>query len=201
MPSISRYFRLLLPAIAYILSVMPAAAQTDAQYTQYFEVPAYYNPAAIGRQDAIRIRAAGRLQWVGIDNAPRDIALMADMPVKIGSKRIGLGLLAQSASEGLFRNLSIGLQAGYKFKLLKGEFTAAVQLGFANEVFKGSDVFIPDDDDYHEGVDDARPTCQATPLTLVPACTTATASFGPAFPEPTSTPPPSPSPTIMTLRP
>lgn len=157
MPSISRYIRLLLPAIAYILSVMPAAAQTDAQYTQYFEVPAYYNPAAIGRQDAIRIRAAGRLQWVGIDNAPRDIALMADMPVKIGSKRIGLGLLAQSASEGLFRNLSVGLQAGYKFRLLKGEFTAAVQVGFANEVFKGSEVFIPDDDDFHEGVDDAIP--------------------------------------------
>ena len=79
------------------------------------------------------------------------------MPIKIGKKRIAVGLTANQASEGLFRNLSINLQAGYKFNLFKGVMTAGVQLGYANEVFKGSEVLIPDGDDYHERTDEAIP--------------------------------------------
>ncbi|MCM1401001.1 MAG: PorP/SprF family type IX secretion system membrane protein [Bacteroides sp.] len=132
-------------------------AQTDAQLTQYYEVPSYYNAGAIGNSDMIRIRLGSRMQWVGIDNAPRTFLAMADMPVKLGSKRLGVGLMASQQSEGLFRNLSINLQAGYKFKLFKGTMTAGLQVGYANEVFKGSEVFIPDGDDYHETTDEAIP--------------------------------------------
>lgn len=134
-----------------------AYSQTDAQLSQYYETPSYYNPAAIGNTDMVRIRLGSRMQWVGIDNAPRAILATADMPIKIGTKRIAVGLTANQASEGLFRNLSINLQAGYKFKFLKGTMTAGVQFGFANEVFKGSEVFIPDGDDYHETTDEAIP--------------------------------------------
>lgn len=132
-------------------------SQTDQQYTQYFQVPSFYNPAAIGLTDNIRLRAGGRLQWIGIDNAPKGMVLTGDMPVKLLNKRFGVGLVVQQESAGLFSNISVGAQAAYKFKLLKGEFTAALQIGFANEVFKGSEVFIPDDDDYHEGVDEGLP--------------------------------------------
>lgn len=140
-----------------MLCAMTSAAQTDQQYTQYYEVPSYYNPAAIGNMDRIRIRAGGRLQWMGIDNAPRGIVLTGDMPLKLFGKRFAVGLVAQQESAGLFRNLSVGVQAGYKLKLWKGELTAGIQIGFANEVFKGSEVFIPDGDDFHEGADEAIP--------------------------------------------
>lgn len=134
-----------------------ALAQTDAQLTQYYETPSYYNPAAIGNTDMIRIRLGSRMQWVGIDNAPKIFMATADMPIKIGSKRIAVGITANSSSEGLFRNLSVNAQAGYKFKLFKGVMTAGVQIGFANEVFKGTEVIIPDGDDFHEDNDEAIP--------------------------------------------
>lgn len=134
-----------------------AMAQAEGQLTQYFATPTYYNPGAIGNTDFVRIRAGSRMQWIGIDNAPRDFILTADSPLKLFGKRIGLGIVASSESAGLFRNLSIGLQAGHKIKLFKGELTGAVQVGFANEVFKGSEVFIPDDNDYHQPTDDAIP--------------------------------------------
>lgn len=140
-----------------MLSAMPLSAQTDAQFSQYYEVPSVYNPAAIGNTDFIRLRAGGRMQWVGIDNAPKSFAITGDMPLKLFGKRFGIGLLAQQESAGLFRNMSVSVQAGYKIKLLKGELTAALQIGFANEQFKGSEVFIPDDDDYHEVTDEAIP--------------------------------------------
>ncbi len=146
-----------LVVVGALCASLAAGAQTDAQLTQYFEVPSYYNPAAIATTDSIRIRVGSRLQWVGIDNAPRTFLATASMPLKLFNKRFGIGLMAQQESAGLFRNLTIGLQAGYKIKLWKGELTAALQIGFANEVFKGSDVYIPDDDDYHEGTDEAIP--------------------------------------------
>ena len=151
------YVPSLLLMLMLFIGIGRVCAQTDAQLSQYYEVPSYYNPAAIGNTDMVRIRLGSRLQWVGIDNAPRTILATADMPSKIGKKRIAVGLTANQASEGLFRNLSINLQAGYKFNLFKGVMTAGVQLGYANEVFKGSEVLIPDGDDYHESTDEAIP--------------------------------------------
>lgn len=148
----------ILTALALLVAPVSLRAQTDAQFTQYFEVPAYYNPAAIGNTDYVRIRVGSRLQWVGIDNAPTTIVGLADAPFKIGAKRVGLGLMFQQESAGLYDNITVGLQLGYKFKLGKGTMTVALQPGLLNEKFKGSKVFIPDDDDYHNPTDEAIPS-------------------------------------------
>lgn len=132
-------------------------AQGDAMLTHYWAVPTYYNPAAAGDTDNIRLRGGMRAQWVGIDNAPRTFVAAADAPFKFLGKRWGAGLVVQQESYGLFRNLTANAQIGYKHKALKGEFTAALQVGFFNEQFKGSEVYIPDDDDYHQGTDNALP--------------------------------------------
>ena len=146
--------------LALLTLILPerTKAQSDAQFTQYFEVPSYYNAAATGMTDFIRIRGGSRLQWVGIDNAPQTFLITADMPLKLFNKRFGIGLMMQQESLGLYKNMMLGAQIGYKFKLFKGEFSAGLQIGFVDESFKGSEVYIPDDDDYHESTDDAIPT-------------------------------------------
>lgn len=148
--------RLLLILLLAALAVQ-ASAQTDAQLSQYYEAPAYYNPAAIGLRDSINIRLGSRMQWVGVDHAPRSFLGLVNMPLKIGKRRIALGLNASGESEGLYRHMRVSLQAAYKFRFLKGTMTAGLQLGFANEQFRGSEVFIPDGDDFHEPTDEALP--------------------------------------------
>lgn len=145
-------------AILSIIANFSLSAQVDAQLTQYFEVPNYYNPSAIGTTDFIKIRGDMRMQWVGIENAPQSIALAADMPLKLLNQKFGVGLVMQNETMGLYSNMVLGAQLGYKFKLLKGEFSAGVQVGLLNQQFKGTEVFIPDNDDYHESADDAIPT-------------------------------------------
>ena len=89
---------ILLITVIAVLSLMGATtanAQVDAQFTQYYEVPAFYNSAAIGNTDYIRIRGGSRLQWVGIPNAPTSFLIAADMPFKITSQRFGVGLVMQ----------------------------------------------------------------------------------------------------------
>lgn len=151
--------RLINILILLAATVCPALlnAQSDAQFSQYYQIKNYYNPAAIGTSDLLNIRGGARMQWVGIDNAPQSFAATAEMPLKIMKKRFGTGLLMQQESLGLYKNLTIGAQFGYKRKLFKGELTIGLQLGFINESFKGTEVMLPDGDDYHQNNDEAIP--------------------------------------------
>lgn len=145
--------------VAMIALFAPEAkAQVDAQLSQYWALPSYYNPAAIGRTDYIHIMGGARLQWVGIPNAPQSFIATADMPIKIAKKRIGVGIVMQQESIGLFSNLQFGAQLAYKQKLFGGELSIGLQAGLFDQKFKGSEVYIPSDDDYHQETDDAIPT-------------------------------------------
>ena len=137
-------------------------AQNDVQFTQYWAVPTYYNPAATGEIDFLRIRGGARMQWIGIENAPKSFLAAADMPVKIGKKRIGVGVNMSQESLGLFSNMLINAQGSYKFKFLKGTLSIGVQAGYYNTKFKGSEVYIPEGDDFHQPVDEAIPTQDVT---------------------------------------
>ena len=143
---------------ALLCAAFGAKAQSDAQFSQYYEIPTLYNPAAVGQSDFIRIRGAGRLQWVGIDGAPQTFMLSGDMPFKLLDKRFGTGLVMQQESIGLYKSLNINAQIGFKLKKFGGEFTFALQPGMYDQRFKGSEVFIPDGDDYHQGTDEGMPT-------------------------------------------
>ncbi len=144
-------------AAAALLFAGGANAQNDAQFTQYFEVPSYYNAGAIGTSDLLRIRAGARLQWVGIHGAPKTFMGTADMPFKLFRKRFGVGLVIQQESLGLYKNMNIGAQVAYKQKLFKGVLSIGAQIGFVDQSFKGSEVYIPDQDDYHQPDDEAIP--------------------------------------------
>lgn len=145
-------------AIAALAAPSLMSAQADAQLTQYWAVPAYYNPAATGTTDFVRIRGGAKLQWIGIENAPKSFLAAADSPLKIGKQRIGLGLNFQQESIGLFSNLLANVQISYKLKLFKGILSIGVQGGYYNSKFKGSEIYIPDNDDYHQGSDSSLPT-------------------------------------------
>lgn len=159
--SFSYYRRLMRVLPIGLLLFFPAfrsAAQADAQFTQYWAVPTYYNPAAVGSSDYVRIRGGFKMQWVGISNAPRTFLGAADMPIKLGKKhRLGVGLLFNQESIGLFSNMGVNAQVCYKFNFLKGSLAVGLQPGFYNTKFKGSDVYIPEGDDYHQPDDPDLP--------------------------------------------
>ena len=121
-------------AAAALLFAGGANAQNDAQFTQYFEVPSYYNAGAIGTSDLLRIRAGARLQWVGIHGAPKTFMGTADMPFKLFRKRFGVGLVIQQESLGLYKNMNIGAQVAYKQKLFKGVLSIGAQIGFVDRL-------------------------------------------------------------------
>ena len=140
-----------------LATVFQVAAQADPLFTQYWAMPTLLNPGATGNSDFLRIRGGARLQWLGIKNAPKSFVGTADMPFKVFNKRIGAGVSLIQESLGLFSNLLIGAQGSYKLNLLKGQFSIGVEVGYYNSRFRGTDVYIPDGDDYHQGQDPAIP--------------------------------------------
>ncbi|MCM1319556.1 MAG: PorP/SprF family type IX secretion system membrane protein [Muribaculaceae bacterium] len=146
--------------LSLIVIAAPLAGQgqnAEALFSQYYQLPTLYNAAATGSTDYLRIRGGARLQWIGIDNAPKSFTGTADMPIKIGKKRIGVGVALMQEGIGLFSNLDLGVQASYKINLFKGQLSIGVQGAYLNSKFKGSEVILPDGDDYHD-TDEAIPT-------------------------------------------
>ena len=162
MRSISHIQYSLVLAVALVAmlwgGVSVALAQSDAQFTQYYEVPAYYNAGAIGNTDLLRIRGGMRMQWVGIDNAPRNFVATADMPLKLMNRRWAVGMVLNQGSMGLYRSMNLGARVAYHQPLFKGRLSIGLGVGFVDQSFKGSEVYLPDGDDYHQGSDDAIPT-------------------------------------------
>lgn len=150
--------RILIILIMSVGAITSLLAQNDVQFTQYWAVPTYYNPSCTGATDYIRIRGAARLQWIGIEHAPKSFLALADAPFQIGKKRVGVGINASQESIGLFSNMLLNVQASYKFKLLKGQFSIGLQGGYYSTKFKGSEVYIPDDDEYHQSTDTSIPS-------------------------------------------
>ena len=146
-------------AVTLLLSAghFKAAAQIDAQLTQYWALPSYYNPSSIGNVDFIHITAGSKLQWLGVKHAPMDFFALADMPFKFLGKRWGTGLLLQQESVGLVSSQTIAAQLAWKKKMLGGTLSVGVQLGLINQVFKGDSIRIPENNNYHTSVDDAIP--------------------------------------------
>ena len=134
-----------------------ASAQIDAQFTQYWAVPSYYNPSSIGNVDFIHITGGSKLQWIGVKHAPMNFLAMADMPFKFLNRRWGAGLLLQQENVGLFSTQTISAQLAWKKKMLGGMLSVGVQVGLLNQTFKGDSIIMPENDDYHTSADDAIP--------------------------------------------
>lgn len=161
--------RQLLCAVLLALLCVPAPrAQGDAVLTHYWAVPTYYNPGAAGDTDNIRLRGGMRAQWMGIENAPRTFVAAADTPFKLLGRKWGTGVVVQQESYGLFRNLTASAQLAFKqrIKPLRGELTVGIQAGVLNQRFRGSEIYVPDDNDFHTSTDEALPDRDLSGSTL-----------------------------------
>ena len=133
----SKYVLMIL--VAWV-SVPTLKAQVDNQYTQYYMVPGYYNPSAIGNTDYIHITLGSRAQWVGIKHAPLSFVGLADMPFKFLNKRFATGVSINQTSMGLYSGLNASAQLAYKHRLFGGTLSGGFQVGLVNEKFKGSEI-------------------------------------------------------------
>ena len=135
-------------------------AQFDTQLSNYWATISYFNPAYAGQSGNLDATLMSRIQWMGIKNAPRTTILTANMPYQLFGRIHGVGALLYNDRIGLFSTTAYYGQYAWKKKMLKGDFSVGLQVGYITQSFDGTKVSIPDDD-YHS------PTEEAIPASLV----------------------------------
>ncbi len=103
------------------------------------------NPAFAGTQEALSMSISCRDQWSGFDDAPKSHFLSMHAPIAAG--RVGLGLVLERNSLGIYKETSVMGNYAYRTEVYPG--TLCLGLGFGLSAFRGSwqDVKARDDGD------------------------------------------------------
>ncbi len=91
-----------------------AFAQQDVLFTQYMYNKSALNPAYAGSQEILAMDLLTRIQWVGINGAPRTISFTAHTPLK--NPHIGLGLNAYRDEVG--PSLDYGVLGTFAYRVI-----------------------------------------------------------------------------------
>lgn len=140
-----------------LFSFLPGKAQFDVQFSQYWGLMGYYNPAYAGQTDKLNIAGSYSQQLMGFTNAPKSMYFGADMPFKFVEKKFGVGAGFFNEGIGLFRNQRFWTQYSYKIKLNAGQLAIGVQLGTVNVSFDPTNINLGDTE-----TDEAFPTLKVT---------------------------------------
>lgn len=87
------------------------SAQQEPQYTQYMFNTVSVNPAYTGTREALNVLLLSRLQWMGIEGAPRTYDFTIHSP--ISNYQMGIGLSLVSDSYGPVSNQYLNLNYAY----------------------------------------------------------------------------------------
>ncbi len=111
--------------IIFLMGIcVTVSAQQDPMFTQYMHNPVSINPAYAGSRGTLNIVGMHRQQWVGIDGAPKTLALSVNSPFIKYNVGVGFTLLYDQVTPtkqtGLFADYSYHLKIRNKTKLALG---------------------------------------------------------------------------------
>lgn len=134
----------LLLVCVIIGAALQARAQGEGVLSHSWAMISRYVPAAAGGAAELHAALAGRMQWTGVEGAPRTGVLCVSLPTPLGGGALGAGLTAEIEKIGLFSNVSVSAQGAWHFKLGRGKLSAGISLGYYSTKFRSRDAVLPD---------------------------------------------------------
>jgi type IX secretion system PorP/SprF family membrane protein len=137
---------ILTKSIFLLILLLLGASQTkaqDIQYSQFYNVPMYQNPAFAGSSHAVRISGHQRLQWPSLD--AKYITSQFAVDHFFSNYNSGLGLMVQKDMQGAKNISSTEVHALYSYELpVSRELSAraGLDLGFVSR-FTNYNVTVP----------------------------------------------------------
>lgn len=109
-----KYWKGICPVL-FLLANFVGYGQKEPQYTQYMYNIGSFNPAYVGSVETPDITGLYRLQWTGIEGAPRTLRFGVNYP--LANKKHGLGLNVVSDQLGPTSQTYIDFAYSYQVKL------------------------------------------------------------------------------------
>jgi len=103
------------------------------------------NPAFAGCQDALSLTVSYRDQWVGFRDAPKSYVFSIHAPVY--NDRVGLGLLVENNSIGIFKETSFFGNYAYRIELQEGKLALGLGFGVTINNIKWNELLAADPND------------------------------------------------------
>jgi len=101
--------------LVLLLGSLSLKAQQEPQYTQYMFNMMSVNPAYTGTRNSLNALLLSRLQWVGVEGAPRSHTFALHTPIK--DKKIGIGASVIADNIGPVTNTYINLNYAHRINL------------------------------------------------------------------------------------
>lgn len=141
--------------IIFMLPVLSTEGQTGSDstkislaypvYSQYLQNGLMINPAYAGTREVLSFFMSGRLQWAGIDGAPKSETLSLHSLLK--DDRVGLGFSGQMFTYGLTKSYSIYADYAYHLSLGEGKLSLGLKAGFDMSNTDYSNILLNDKND------------------------------------------------------
>lgn len=137
--------RLTLLSVALLLGVFSYGQQIP-QYSQYMINDYILNPSITGMHDYFEVKSNNRIQWVGINDAPRTFLLSVHGPIK--SMNMGLGGAIFSDVTGPTSRTGAYLSYAYHLKLSPSlKLGMGLSMGLLQFRIDGTKITLRDDGD------------------------------------------------------
>lgn len=107
--------RIYLVLIAIVALCNVTKAQQEPMFTQYMFDPVSLNAAYSGTTNALNVNTLTRLQWVGMDGAPKTFSLSAHMPIE--GRKIGVGVTLLTDKVGPVNNTFFTINYAYRLRV------------------------------------------------------------------------------------
>ncbi len=113
MGAIKKYILLLL----FVSTIIGAKAQQTIQFSQYMFNGLALNPAYAGYKEDLTLNLTDRVQWVGINDAPKTSSVAVDGLANQDNKNVGLGFIATLDQLGPESSVSAYVNYAYRLRL------------------------------------------------------------------------------------
>lgn len=119
-------------------------AQQEPQYTQYMFNMMSVNPAYAGTGEALNALMLSRIQWVGVEGAPRSHTFALHTPIK--DKKIGVGASVIADNIGPVTNTYFNLNYAHRIRLTENiTLSLGLKAGIYNYYVGLSDLALTED--------------------------------------------------------
>jgi type IX secretion system PorP/SprF family membrane protein len=146
-----KYYKVLILSITFVSLERVSQAQ-DIQFSQFYAVTPYQNPAFVGGAHAFRAMVHGRYQWPGI--AAKYATGLVSVDHFFEKYNSGVGLMITQDQQGLndIHSTKIDLQYSYELPVTKA-FTMRAGLlgGYGNQAINYSQLYLPSQVDDQTG--------------------------------------------------
>jgi type IX secretion system PorP/SprF family membrane protein len=141
--------RILLGLMVFSLfGILKLSAQQEPMYTQYMFNTLSVNPAYAGTRNALNLNTLTRLQWVGLEGAPKTFSVALHSP--INKRKVGLGLTLVTDEVGPVRNTYFTANYAYRLKITdKLTLSMGIKGGISNYYAGLSELKVNDEGDPH----------------------------------------------------